>query len=135
MTTSHNSGKRLPEGASQHVTAGPYSPVLEIDAAKLVVISGQVAIDRQGNVLGTTVAEQTRDTIENCRQQLATAGCTLADVFKVNAFMTDLDRWDEFNAVYQELMPAPRPVRTTVGTRLLPGFLVELEMWAVKRGS
>jgi 2-iminobutanoate/2-iminopropanoate deaminase len=127
------SAKRLPENTAQHSTAGPYSPVLEVDADKLVVISGQVAIDPQGNVVGQDIEEQTKYTLENCRQQLQSAGCTFSDVFKVNAFMADLSEWDRFNAVYAEAMPQPRPVLTTIGTKLLPGFLIELEMWAAKR--
>ena len=47
--------------------------------------------------------------------------------------MTDLNDWDRFNAVYMELIPEPRPVRTTVGVKLLRTFLIEIEMWAVKR--
>jgi 2-iminobutanoate/2-iminopropanoate deaminase len=125
-------GKLLPAGATQHVTPGPYSPVLEIDAARLVVISGQVSLDADGEIVGTTIEEQTRVTLENCRQLLATAGCTLADVFKVNAYMADLNDWDFFNAVYIEMIPEPRPVRTTVGAKLLPRLLIEIEMWAVK---
>jgi 2-iminobutanoate/2-iminopropanoate deaminase len=63
---------------------------------------------------------------------MATAGCSFDDVFKVNVYLTDLSIWDRFNVVYRELMPEPRPVRTAVGTKLLPGLLVEIEMWAVK---
>jgi 2-iminobutanoate/2-iminopropanoate deaminase len=125
--------KRLPENTSQHTTAGPYSPVLEVKADRLVVISGQVAIDPQGNVVGQDIEEQTRYTLENCRRQLQSAGCTFSDVFKVNAFMADVSEWDRFNAVYSDAMPQPRPVRTTIGAKLLPGFLIELEMWAAKR--
>jgi 2-iminobutanoate/2-iminopropanoate deaminase len=125
--------KRLPENASQHTTAGPYSPVLEVEADKLVVISGQVSIDPHGKVVGHNIEEQTRYTLENCRRQLQSAGCTFADVFKVNAFMAELSEWDRFNAVYSEAMPQPRPVRTTIGAKLLPGFLIELEMWAAKK--
>jgi 2-iminobutanoate/2-iminopropanoate deaminase len=127
------SAKRLPAGSSQHMTAGPYSPVLEVDANKLVVISGQVAIDPQGNVVGQDIDEQTRYTLENCRQQLKSAGCDFSDVFKVNVFMADLEEWDRFNAVYADAMPQPRPVRTTIGAKLLPGFRIELEVWAAKR--
>jgi 2-iminobutanoate/2-iminopropanoate deaminase len=71
--------------------------------------------------------------LANCRRLLESAGCTFADVFKVNAFMADLDDWDRFNAIYMEAMPEPRPVRTTIGVKLLPGFLIEIEMWAAKR--
>lgn len=127
-----NRGKLLPAGASQHVTPGPYSPVLEVEAARLVVISGQVALDAEGEIVGTSIEEQTRVTLENCRRLLTMAGCTLADVFKVNAYMVDLDDWDRFNAVYIEMIPEPRPARTTVGARLLPRLLIEIEMWAVK---
>ena len=130
---SNPAAKRVPAGAVQHSTAGPYSPALEIRADRLVVISGQVAIDLQGNIVGNTIEEQTRATLANCRRQLETAGCTFDDVFKVNAYMADLNDWDRFNVVYTESFSEPRPVRTTIGAKLLRTFLIELEMWAVKR--
>jgi 2-iminobutanoate/2-iminopropanoate deaminase len=121
-----------PKGARQHVTAGPYSPVLEIDATRLVVISGQVAVDMSGEVIGSTIEAQTRATLTNCATQLASADCTLGDVFKVNIYLTDLGHWARFNAVYEATMVELLPVRTAVQAVLLPGFLVEIEMWAVK---
>jgi 2-iminobutanoate/2-iminopropanoate deaminase len=130
--TSRHPLKMRPGDARQHITAGPYSPVLEIDARRLVVISGQVAIDMGGEVIGSTIEEQTRATLDNCATQLASAGCTLGDVFKVNVYLTDLGHWARFNAIYAEMMAEPLPVRTAVQAMLLPGFLVEIEMWAVK---
>ena len=124
--------KSMPKAARQHVTAGPYSPVLEVDARHLVVISGQVAVDLEGHVIGETIEEQTIATLRNCAGHLASAGCSLADVFKVNIYLSDLADWTRFNAVYEELMPPPLPVRTAVQAVLLPGYLVEIEMWAVK---
>ena len=132
MSDIHHPLKARPKGARQHATAGPYSPVLEVDATRLVVISGQVAIDMSGEVVGSTIEEQTRATLENCAAQLASADCTLGDVFKVNIYLTDLAQWARFNAVYEEMMAEPLPVRTAVQAVLLPGFLVEIEMWAVK---
>lgn len=124
--------KKVPAGAVQDATAGPYSPVLEVRANTLVVISGQVAVDLEGNVVGETIEEQTRATLENCRLQLATAGCDFNDVFKVSVFLADMQDWSQFNDVYVALMPDPKPVRTTIGCVLYPGFLVEIEMWAAK---
>jgi 2-iminobutanoate/2-iminopropanoate deaminase len=124
--------KRRPEGARQHVTAGPYSPVLEVDARRLVVISGQVAVDLDGRVIGGTIEEQTRATLGNCTDCLASAGCTLGDVFKVNIYLADLGHWARFNEIYEKAMPEPLPVRTAVQAILLPGYLVEIEMWAMK---
>lgn len=134
--SSHLAGgpvKRVPARAAQQATTGPYSPVLEVDAGKLIVISGQVALDLQGNIVGDTIEEQTRQTLANCRRLLESAGCTFEDVFKVNAFMANLDDWNRFNAIYMEMMPEPRPARTTVGVKLLRTFLIEIEMWAAKR--
>ena len=125
--------KKVPAGASQHKTAGPYSPVLEVETNKLVLISGQCPIDMDGNVIGETIEEQTEYTLENCKTQLAKAGCTLADVFKVNVFLTDLDNWPRFNEVYSKHFPEPRPVRTAVQAGLLYTFLVEIELWAAKK--
>jgi 2-iminobutanoate/2-iminopropanoate deaminase len=124
--------KRVPPDAVQHVTAGPYSPVLEVRADRLIVLSGQVAVDIAGRVVGTTIEEQTLAALENCRRQLATAGAGLADVFKVNIYLADLTDWRRFNAVYEKEMPLPLPVRTAVQAILLPDFQVEIEMWAVK---
>lgn len=124
--------KRVPRGAVQHRTAGPYSPVIEVDARRLVVVSGQVAVDIDGTVMGTTIEEQTRATIGNCSRQLANAGVSLADAFKVNVYLSDLGNWARFNSVYEEIMPAPLPARTAVQAVLLPNFMVEIEMWAVK---
>lgn len=127
-----HSRKRVPAGAVQHDTAGPYSPVLEVRADRLIVISGQVAVDLAGKVVGATIEEQTEATLDNCRRQLASAGASLADVFKANVYLADINEWPRFNTVYEELMPPPRPVRTAVQAILLPGFRVEIEMWAVK---
>jgi 2-iminobutanoate/2-iminopropanoate deaminase len=125
--------KKVPEGVMQHKTAGPYSPVLEVEANKLVVISGQAPVDMEGNVVGETIEEQTEYTLENCKKQLAKAGCTFTDVFKVNVYLTDLDNWPRFNNVYAKHFPEPLPVRTAVQTGLLLTFLVEVEMWAAKK--
>ena len=124
--------KSVPAGASQHPTAGPYSPVLVVGPGELVVISGQAAIGGDGNVIGETIEEQALHTLENCRRQLARAGCTLADVFRVNVYLADLTNWPRFNAVYADVMPEPWPVRTAVGVGLLAGLLVEVDMWAIR---
>ena len=123
----------LPAGASQYATAGPYSPVLQVNPGQLVVISGQAALDKNGNIVGQTVEEQTQLTLENCQRQLAAAGCTLQDVFKVNVYLKDLDDWAKMNQVYKMFFTQPYPVRTAVQTGLLMTLLVEIELWAIKK--
>ncbi len=123
---------KLSSNAKQHTTAGPYSPVLEIEGKKLVVISGAAAIDMDGSIVGDTIEQQAEKTLDNCLAQLRSADCSFQDVFKVNVFMKDLGEWGRFNEVYKERMPQPFAVRTAVQVGLLPGLLVEIEMWAVK---
>ncbi|MCY0146829.1 RidA family protein [Hoeflea sp. G2-23] len=119
-----------PTAAQQHVTAGPYSPVLMITPGPIAVISGQAALDLEGNLIGETITDQTHKTIENCRAQLAHAGCDLDDVFKVNVFLADLNEWSQFNEVYKRYFTSPMPVRTAIGCALRRSYKVELEMWA-----
>ena len=118
--------------AGQHRTAGPYSPLLEISAGPLLVLSGQGPLDDDGNVVGADIREQTRVTLANCRRQLVSVGADLDDVFKVNAYLSDLSEWDAFNEEYLQHFSSPLPVRTTVGVNLLLGMKVELDVWAAR---
>lgn len=130
---SHRPPVELPENASQHVTAGPYSPVLKINPGQLVVISGQAAINQAGETVGDTIEEQTKMTLENCQKQLESAGSSLGEVFKVNVYLKDIGHWPRFNEVYMHYFTQPLPVRAVVQTGLLYDFLVEIEMWAIKK--
>jgi len=124
--------KSVPKGANQHVTAGPYSPVLNVNGNHIVVISGQASIDLEGAIIGKTIEAQTELTLRNCQKQLLSAGTSFKDVFKVNVYLTDIKNWDRFNAIYKKYFEEPKPVRTAVETGLIEGLMVEVEMWATK---
>ena len=49
------------------------------------------------------------------------------DVIKVTAFLADLDDFEGFNHAYARCFAKPYPARSTVGVRLAPGLLVEIE--------
>ena len=79
------------------------------------------------------VAEQTRAVLANLSLVLAEAGLDLADVVKVTVHLQELRRdFAAYNEVYAELMPEPRPVRTTVGSDPM-GILVEIDVVAALR--
>ena len=124
--------KSVPIGANQHLTAGPYSPVLNVNGTQLVVISGQAAIEKSGQIIGDNVEVQTELTLRNCQKQLLAAGASFGDVFKVNVYLKDIQDWERFNSVYINYFTVPKPVRTAVETGLIEGLLVEIEMWATK---
>jgi len=74
--------------------------------------------------------EQVRQTLNNLKSILEAAGSGLDHVVKINAYITDLTRFSEFNEVYKEFFQNPPPARTTVATALL-GMLVEVDCVAI----
>lgn len=99
---------------------GPYSPALRV--GDFVFVSGQGAIDPEsGKLVGETIEEQTRRTLENIKALLEAAGATLADCIKVTVHLADINLFGRFNAIYAEYFPDPKPTRTTVQSTLLPG--------------
>ena len=121
----------LPEKYVKEPIAAPYSPVLTIEGKELVLISGTVCDDWEGQ-MPETIEEQSRNTLLACESRLKDAGCTLENVFNVEVYMADLAEWGDFNKVYNEMMPDPKPCRRAVQVGLLPGYKVEVVMWAVK---
>ncbi len=108
--------------------AGPYSHA--VVANGFVFISGQGPVDPETGAMPDAFADQVRQTFKNARTILEAAGAGLDDVVKVNAYLTDLTRFAEFNEVYKEFFQDDPPARTTVATALL-GILVEVDCVAV----
>jgi 2-iminobutanoate/2-iminopropanoate deaminase len=104
--------------------AGPYSHA--VVANGFVFISGQGPVDPETNTMPDAFADQVRQTLTNVQTILEAAGTSLDNVVKVNAYVTDLTRFQEFNEVYGEFFQQDPPARTTVGSSLL-GFLVEVD--------
>jgi 2-iminobutanoate/2-iminopropanoate deaminase len=104
--------------------AGPYSHA--VVAGGFVYISGQGPIDPETGTMPDAFVDQVRQTLRNVRTILEAAGSSLDDVVKVNAYVTDLTRFAEFNEVYKEFFENDPPARTTVAAALL-GMLVEVD--------
>ncbi|MFG2658507.1 RidA family protein [Streptomyces sp. NPDC048425] len=61
-----------------------------------------------------TIADETRVCLERLRRTLADAGCALADVVKVNCYLTDDSYRAEFWQTFDEVLaPGPYPLRVT----------------------
>ncbi len=104
--------------------AGPYSHA--VVANGFVFISGQGPVDPETGAMPDAFTDQVRQTLRNVQTILEAAGTSLDNVVKVNAYVTDLTRFREFNEVYGEFFQQDPPARTTVGSSLL-GFLVEVD--------
>ena len=110
---------------------GPYSQAIKID--RFVFCSGQVPLDPgSGDLVEGSVADQTNRAMENLKAVLHEAGATFDDVVKVTVYLTDMDDFTEFNAVYAQFFSNDPPARATVGVAGLPkGARVEVECVAV----
>ena len=121
----------LPEKFIKEPTGYPFSPVLSIEGKELVVTSGMLADDWDGQIPEDFETEA-RHTILACERVLKEAGCGLENVFNVEVYMRDMAQWGDFNKVYREMMPDPKPCRKALEVGLVPGLNVEIVMWAVK---
>lgn len=105
-----------------------------VRAGDLLFVSGLVAVDADGNLVGgDDVVAQARQVFDNLRQTLAAAGCSFGDVVKVTLFLTDVSDRSRINSVRQEHFGASRPASTLVEVSALavPGAKVEVEAVAL----
>ncbi|KAI9816710.1 MAG: hypothetical protein M1832_004999 [Thelocarpon impressellum] len=109
--------------------AGPYSQ--GVRAGGTIYVSGQIPADATGALVEGSIATKTEACIANIAAILAAAGCSLANVAKVNVFLTDMADFAEMNGVYERRF-VTRPARSCVAVKQLPkGVPVEIECIAV----
>jgi 2-iminobutanoate/2-iminopropanoate deaminase len=124
-----------PDALARRVVNGNvlYSHVVVVEARKTIFVSGQLARDSKGEVVGKgDMRAQIRQTGENIKAALAAAGATLADVVKTNTYVTDMEEFFKHTDVRAEYFGA-LPTSTTVEVRKLahPDLLVEIEVIAM----
>ena len=79
-----------------------------------------VTLDARGKVASYDIAVQCRSVFENLRFILEDAGTTWERIVDVTVFLTNMDDFAAYNAVYAEHFPEIRPARTTVEVTRLP---------------
>lgn len=109
---------------------GPYSQAIKVNG--LLFCSGQIALDpATGSLKGEDVASQTEQVMQNIAAVLAAAGASFDDVVKTTCYLTDINDFARFNAVYGSFFTG-KPARSCVAVSALPkGALVEVEVTAV----
>jgi 2-iminobutanoate/2-iminopropanoate deaminase len=86
-----------------------------------------------GEIVGSDVAAQTHQTLNNLEAILAAQGLDFSDLVKVTVHLQDLKRdFPAFDEVYRSRVPSPFPARTTVGSDLW-NILVEIDVVAASR--
>ncbi|MFD8250942.1 RidA family protein [Streptomyces werraensis] len=128
---SHLTRIPAPEGVAP---AARYAHVVT-GAGRLVAVSGQLALDEDGRVVGAGDAgAQARQVFENLRLCLAAAGASFDDVVKLTYFVTDMAHMPAVRAARAAHIPDDRvPAASAVQVSALvrPEFLLEVEALAV----
>jgi len=111
--------------------------VAQVTGGRTIHVSGQVALDRSGEVVGEGDLEaQARQVFENLKAALGATGAGFGDVVKLGFYLTDISRMGIVRGVRDEYVDTDRPpVSTAVEvTRLIQDeFLIEVEAVAVAR--
>ncbi|MFI6819837.1 RidA family protein [Micromonospora sp. NPDC050187] len=124
-------GKATPRGRFPHVKV----------AGDFLFVSGTSSRRPDNTIVGATVDEmgttsldiaaQTRAVIGNLRDILRDRGADLTDLVQVTTYLTNMNDFGGYNAVYAEYFDETGPTRTTVAVHQLPHPHLLIEIQAV----
>lgn len=116
--------QNLPESKGHYSTA--------IISTNTLYVSGQLAIDKQGNHYHQDSFEKQFEVIfENIALILSESGSSPQQVVKVIAYLADIALWPRFNELFKDYFKDHKPVRTVVPVSALHyNYKLEVELIA-----
>lgn len=105
---------------------GPYSQGIVVNG--IAFFSGQIPLCLEtGEVVGTTIEEQTEQVMKNISALLESQNASFTDVVKTTCFLANMGDFAAFNGVYGKYFTG-KPARSCVAVKDLPkGVLCEVE--------
>ena len=124
-------GRRVIRPAKAPNIGLPFSPGIRV--GNTLYVAGHLGRDPvSSKLVAGGIEAETRQSLNNIRDVLRTAGMDLKDVASVTVYITSFADFARFNAVYREYFPTDPPARATVQVAALnDGAVVELQMIAV----
>jgi enamine deaminase RidA (YjgF/YER057c/UK114 family) len=111
-----------------------YSQIVDVAANRIIFISGQTALDRDGNLVGKNdFAVQATQVFRNLSVALEEPGCNPSNLVKMTVFLTDMDNLAAYrearNRFFASVTPVAAPAVTLIEVSRLygPEFLIEIE--------
>lgn len=105
---------------------GTYSQAVKVDTT--VYLSGQIGLDPSTMLLVEGIEAQIHQVFKNLSAVCQASGGSLADIVKLNIFLTDLAHFPKVNEIMGQYFQQPYPARAAVGVAALPrGALVEAD--------
>ncbi len=109
---------------------GPYSA--GVVAGPFVFVAQGPIAPGSGEIVGSTVAEQASQVLENIELVLREVGAGRDDVVKVTVYLADIDQYPAMNETYRNFFQTNFPSRIVIEAQRLPlGLLVEMEAVAL----
>ncbi|NTZ84111.1 RidA family protein [Burkholderia metallica] len=108
---------------------GAFSMAMIQGDGRIVHLKGQVALDRDGQVVGAgDMRAQVRQTLDNIRDVLAALGGQMRDVISLVHYASDIDAFMQAGDIRKTYFAEPYPVTTTVQVERLyhPDLLIEI---------
>jgi enamine deaminase RidA (YjgF/YER057c/UK114 family) len=115
------------KGLSQSVS-------IDCGSSKMILLSGQVPLDTEGNVVGNTIEEQTHQVFKNIENILKEYGGTGKDIIKLGIFTTDIQKTPDFRKVrdlYVNTQNPPVSSLVEVSRLFRDDVFIEVEATAV----
>jgi reactive intermediate/imine deaminase len=106
---------------------GPYSQAVRV--GDTVYVSGQIPLDpATGTLVSGDIEAEIRRVLENLQAIVQAAGGSLAQVVKVNVYLTDLAHFAAVNQLMATYFSEPYPARAAIGVAALArGARIEME--------
>lgn len=99
---------------------GTYSQAVK--TGNTVYLSGQIGLDPASMQMVAGTEAQIHQVFQNLKAVAEAAGGSLADVVKLNVFLTDLSHFSKVNQIMAEYFSEPYPARAAVGVAALPRY-------------
>lgn len=97
---------------------GTYSQAVKV--GNTIYLSGQIGLDPATMQMVAGTEAQIHRVFQNLKAVAEAAGGSLADVVKLNVFLTDLNHFAQVNQIMAEYFSEPYPARAAVGVAALP---------------
>jgi len=111
-----------------------YSQIVDVTASRIIFMSGQTALDRDGNLVGKDdFAAQAAQVFRNLAIALQERGCNATNLVKLTVFLTNMDHLGVYrearNTFFASVNPPAAPAVTLVEVSKLygPDFMIEIE--------
>lgn len=109
---------------------GPYAQAVKANG--FLFCSGQIALNKNGDMVGDDAASQANQVMKNLYEVLKAAGSSFDKVVKTTIYLDNIDNFQTVNEVYASYFERHKPARATVEVSRLPkDALVEIDCIAI----